>query len=281
MATYPRSATKLLQSIAMLESGLELSGRLLALATSSNSAEQMHIDGVLEILAMAGLGVEDLQNTPELPFEEAVMHRWLASGRGRESIAQDCSGKHAAMLATCVRAGWTTSDYLDPNHPLQRAITEVVRRYTGEESQIGVDGCGAPAHTMSLRAMARYFGRIAGAGQGHEKAVADAFRQWPEYVSGPNRWECALHRAVPGLICKIGAEASFGIGLPDGRGIGIRIDDGSYRALPVLAVAALGLLGIESAELNRIASVPILGGARQVGEIESRVAQAVGAASSY
>lgn len=270
--TYPRSATKVFQAIAMLESGYDLVGPLLALAEASHSGEGVHLAGVRAILEAGGLTEHELQNTPDFPIDEQARVEWIAGGGHKASVTQNCSGKHAAMLVTCVRAGWPIDTYLDPAHPLQERVTEVVERYTGVRPDVGVDGCGAPAHTMSVRALARAFGQIAASREGAERAAAQAFREFPEYVSGTRRWESRLHRAVPGLICKYGAEATFAIGLPNGQGIAFRMDDGGERALPVIAVEALGLLGIRSEELTQIGSVPVLGGGRPVGEIASDLA---------
>lgn len=266
---FPRSATKVFQAIGMLECGLDLEGRLLALAAASHSGEDFHIAGVGEILSGAGLDASALQNTPSLPLDEATAHAWLASGRGEERVAQNCSGKHAAMVRTCVRAGWDVASYRDVQHPLQRAITDLVVEMTGVEPSIATDGCGAPAHTMSTRALAAAFGSVAGASEGPAHLVADAYRAYPEYVSGSTRWERALHAAVYGLVCKIGAEGTLGIGLADGRGIAIKIDDGAARALPVIAVAALRRIGVDSPGLDDIARVPVLGHGQPVGQISA------------
>lgn len=268
---YPRSATKPFQAIAMLESGLDLDGERLALAAASHSGEHMHLIVVEQILTEAGLSTADLQNTPDYPLDEVAQGEWIAAGRGRESLVQNCSGKHAAMLRTCVRAGWPTDSYLDPGHPLQRAIESVTERFTGERPDVGVDGCGAPAHTMSVVALARSFGAIAAARNGAAAALAQAYRAHPEHVSGTRRWEARLHRAVPGLVCKIGAEGTFAIGLSTGQGIAIKVDDGAGRPLPAVAVEALGLLGIRSEELTEIGSVPVLGHGRPVGEVVSQL----------
>lgn len=266
-ASYPRSATKPLQVIAMLEAGLDVDGALLALASASHSGEDFHLRGVEQLLAGAGLGLDALQNTPDYPLDEESGIEWILGANRASSITQNCSGKHAAMLRTCVRAGWPTASYLDAEHPMQAAITAVVERYTGEPTHIGIDGCGAPAHTMSVVALARVFGQIAASRDGAAHRLAEAMRAHPEYVSGTRRWEYRLHRAVPGLICKFGAEGCVGIGLPNGQGIAIKVDDGADRVLPVIAVEVLGSLGIRSEELTNIGTVPVLGHGRPVGEI--------------
>lgn len=263
---YPRSATKIFQVIAMLECGLPLAGPLLALAAASHSGWPDQLEGARQILDLAGLPTEALRNTPDYPLSAEARVSWIAAGHGKEAIAQNCSGKHAAMLYTCVVNGWPTDGYLDPAHPLQQAITAWIATQT-KATHIGIDGGGAPAHAMSTLELAVSYGRIATAKGGSSMRAADAFRDFPEMVSGPDRFEAKLHHAVPGLICKIGAAATLAMGLPNGTGIAIKVDDGGELALPVIAVEALGALGIRSEALTQIASVPVLGGGRPVGEV--------------
>ena len=153
---FPRSSNKPLQAVAMLRAGLPLDGHLLALACASHSGERYHLDGVLRLLAGVGLDVSTLLNTPAFPLDEDERLAWRVARRTPSALAQNCSGKHAAMLATCVVNGWPIEDYLDPEHPLQRAISETVADLAGEPvAAIGVDGCGAPAHALSPLGLAR------------------------------------------------------------------------------------------------------------------------------
>ena len=269
---FPRSATKPMQAVAMLESGLDLDGRLLALAAASHAGEPFHLDGVREILAGAGLSADDLQNTPDYPLDESARVDWIRSGRGKEPIAQNCSGKHAAMLRTCVRAGWDTATYRDPGHPLHRRVREVVGRLAdGPVTDPSVDGCGAPVFGTSLVGLARSYGRIAGATDGPEAAVAAAYRDFPAYPSGSIRDERALHEAVPGLVCKGGAEAVLAGGLPDGTGIALKMADGMGRGRTELFVAVLRVLGVETSGLDPLASTPVLGHGEPVGAVLVRI----------
>ena len=140
------------------------------------------------------------------------------------------------MLATCVVNGWDLATYRDPAHPLQVAVAETVRELTGvEPSAVAVDGCGAPIHAVPSRALAPPFGRLAAATEGPEAKVATAIRDFPEYLGGTHRDVTALIRGVDGLIAKDGAEAVYAVGLPDGRGIAVKVADGSSRARSVAA----------------------------------------------
>ena len=118
----PRSCNKPIQALAMLRSGLDLDGELLALACASHSGEDFHLDGVRRILAGAGLGESALQTPPDYPLDDDAREDLIRAGGTRTSIHMNCSGKHAAMLATCVANGWSIDDYLAPEHPLLSLI---------------------------------------------------------------------------------------------------------------------------------------------------------------
>ncbi len=116
----------------MLRCGLDLDGRLLALAAASHSGEDFHVAGVREILAGAGLDEGALACPAALPLDEQCAHAVLRRGGGPERLFNNCSGKHAAMAATCVAAGWPVTGYQKPDHPLQRAILDTAQRLAGE-----------------------------------------------------------------------------------------------------------------------------------------------------
>ena len=268
---FPRSSSKPIQALAMLRAGLDLDGELLAMAAASHSGERFHLDNVLRILAGAGLTEQDLQNTPDLPYDETERTEWIAAGRKATSLAQNCSGKHSAMLATCVAAGWDTATYRDPQHPLQQLMEQTLADVSGESvAATGIDGCGAPVMAVSLTGLARAFSRIAAAPKGTDEAkVADAMRAFPECIGGTRRDVTTLMRGVPGLIAKDGAESVYAVGLPDGRAIALKIADGGQRARPVVMVAALRRLGIDSDVFDTMAYAPVLGHGHMVGSTDA------------
>jgi L-asparaginase II len=274
---YPRSCNKPVQAAAMLRLGLDLDGELLALASASHSGEPFHVEGVRRILSGAGLDEAALRTPPDYPLDEEARTVAIRAGAPRSAVAMNCSGKHAAMLATCVARGWDTSTYLDPTHPLQEGIAATFGELTGEAvAWVGVDGCGAPLFTASLTGLARAFRALATAPHGTaERRVADAIRAFPEYVSGTRRDEAALLRAVPGAIAKAGAESCYAFALPDGRAVALKIDDGSARARPVVMAAALRRLGIEElagADVDAVSATGVallLGGGVPVGELRA------------
>lgn len=269
---FARSSLKPLQAVAMLRSGLDLADDLVALACASHNGEPRHLDGVIRILGPAGLQVAELQNTPDLPIGEAAQIAWLRAGRERESLAQNCSGKHAAMLATCVTAGWPTVDYLEPTHPLQLRIRETIRELTGDEPSVQtVDGCGAPLFSCTLAGLARAFGRIASSTDPSPAWVARAMNRHPEMVGGDGRDVTRLMAALPGVVAKDGAEGVYAVGLSDGRGAALKVLDGSQRPRPVVMAALLARLGIEHPVLAEIGRAPVLGHGKQVGQVEVAV----------
>ncbi|MGH3714599.1 MAG: asparaginase [Micromonosporaceae bacterium] len=271
---FPRSSNKPLQTLAMVRHGLDLDAELLALASASHSGEEFHVDGVRQILARAGLTPEALQCPPDLPIGVAAHRAYLAAGGDETRLHMNCSGKHAAMLATCVINGWPTDNYRDPNHPLQRAIADTVAELAGAPiAATGVDGCGAPLYAIPLTGLARAFSVLASAAPGTlERRVADAIRTHPEWVggTGPERRDTVLMQRVPGLLAKDGAEAVSAIGLPDGRAVAVKIADGGSRARTVAAVAALRQLGVEG--LDDLATEPVLGHAEPVGAVRPAAA---------
>ncbi|MFJ3088165.1 asparaginase [Streptomyces sp. NPDC086838] len=268
---FPRSSNKPMQAAAVLRAGLDLSGERLALAAASHSGEGFHLDLVRKMLAEHGLSPEDLQTPPDLPLDQVEAESYLAAGHVRERITMNCSGKHAAMLAACALNGWDLSGYLDPAHPLQRLVHQVVEEAAGEEvAAVGTDGCGAPLMAISLVGLARAFRSFVTAEPGTaERRVADAMRAHPEYVAGTRRPDTWLMREVPGTLSKMGAEAVQAVALADGRALAFKIDDGSTRALGPVLARALGLLGIDAPVVGRIGRAPLLGGAAEVGEIRA------------
>ncbi len=274
---FPRSSNKPFQAAAMLRCGLKLDRELLALAAASHSGEDFHVAGVRAILASAGLAEGDLQCPPDYPLDEPSQRAMIAAGTDPDRIHMNCSGKHAAMLATCVAAGWPTQSYRDPGHPLQLYIRDTVARLAGEPvAAVGVDGCGAPLMAISVAGLARAFRAVVLAEPGTaERAVADAMRSYPEWTSGTTRPESALMRAVPGLLLKSGADGVEGFALADGRAGAFKIEDGAARGRVPVTVALLRRLGAEMvpgtdvAALGELASAPVYGGGQVVGEIRA------------
>lgn len=264
---YPRSAIKPLQATAMVRCGLALAPDLLAVVCASHSGEERHRRAVEAILRGAGLGTDALQNTPDWALDQQEARRMIRADERPSSLAQNCSGKHAGMLATAVVNGWPWEAYRELDHPLQRAITEVVAEATGEEvGHTGVDGCGAPAPAVTLVGLARAMRHVATAPAGTaERRVVDAMRAHPAMVGGTGRDVTLFMQRIPGLVAKDGAEAVFAIALRDGRALALKIEDGANRPRVPLAVAALARLGVDVSTLLDLAHVAVYGHGEEVG----------------
>jgi L-asparaginase II len=265
----PRSSAKPLQAVGMLRAGLDVDGERLALVCASHSGEPRHLAVVRQLLAGAGLDESDLDNTPGMPLDSTARRDLIRAGEGPSRIAQNCSGKHAGMLATCVAAGWPTAGYRDPDHPLQRSLRAAIEDLTGDRvTATVVDGCGAALFAVTLTGLARAFARIASAPEGSpEHRCRSAMQEHPELVGGTGRDVTRLIAEIPGLIGKDGAEGVFAAGLADGRAVAVKIDDGAERArIPVL-VAALRSVGVDAPLLGEFATMPVLGHGEPVGQV--------------
>jgi L-asparaginase II len=265
-AVLPRSSNKPLQAAAMLRAGLPLDGELLALAAASHSGEDFHAQGVYDILDFAGLTAADLRCPPALPIDEPTARRLIRENETPESrVRMNCSGKHAAMLATCIANDWPTETYMDLEHPLQQHIRETIEELAREPiAATGVDGCGAPLFALTLGGLARAYRALVLAEPGTpERQVADAMRKFPEWTSGTTRDENRLMADIPGLLLKGGAEGVDAFALPDGSAAALKIEDGAARARTPVTVAILAMLGAQPpAEL---ATALVIGGGKPVG----------------
>jgi L-asparaginase II len=268
---FPRSVTKVAQATAMVRAGLELDSVSLALAASSHCAEPFHLSGVRRILAGVGLDESALGNPPDLPLDEEVREEYLRAGGRPARIVMTCSGKHAAMLATCVVRGWPLESYMEADHPLQLAVRDTLAELAGERvSDSGADGCGVPLFAISLTGLARIFRAHVLAAEGTpERRVADAMRRHPHFVGGSHRDDSQLMAAIPGLLAKNGAEGVYAFALPDGRAAAIKIDDGALRAAVPVAVGLLRSFGVEDPVLDEVGAAPVRSGDEVVGEIRA------------
>ena len=269
---YPRSSNKPMQAVAMVRAGLRLPADLLALVCASHDGTAAHLAAARRILASAGLTEADLANTPSMPLDEQSALEALRHGGGATALQMNCSGKHSGMLATCVLNGWAhDASYLDVEHPLQRLVTETIDDLCAEpHAHIGVDGCGAPAHVMSLLGLARAFRSIAtGEGGSGCDEVRGAMTSNPVMVGGSERDVTLLMQQVPGLMAKDGADGVFAAALPDGRAVAMKIADGGDRARPPVMVAALARLGVDVSAVAPFIESRIMGHGRVVGTVRA------------
>jgi L-asparaginase II len=268
----PRSANKPLQLVGMLRAGLDLPPPDLAIAASSHSGETAHVRRVRDLLNGHSLPESSLACPPALPLDEAAARAVLAAGGGPARAFMNCSGKHTAMVLTCVARGWPVAGYTDPAHPLQAALRATVEDLAGEPvGVVAVDGCGAPLFGLTLTGLARAFARLVTAEpESPERRVADAMRAHPDLVGGTGRDVTALMAGAPGVLAKDGAEGVYAAALPDGAAVAVKVTDGAQRARTPMLVGALRRLGLDAPVLDELAEVPVLGGGRPVGAARLR-----------
>jgi L-asparaginase II len=267
----PRSSAKPLQAVGMLRAGLDVDDEALALVCASHSGEPRHLEVVRRILAAAGLDESALDNTPGMPIDDEARRSMIRAGEGPSRITQNCSGKHAGMLATCVAAGWPTAGYRDADHPLQRSIRATVEDLSGDAVTASVvDGCGAALFAITLAGLARSFARVATAPEGSpEGRCFAAMRAHPYLVGGRGRDVTRLIADVPDLVAKDGAEGVYAAATSDGRAVAIKIDDGGERARMPVLVSALRSVGVDAPVLSELANVAVLGHGEPVGAVRA------------
>jgi L-asparaginase II len=276
---FARSSMKPLQaavslSLATAMPGFDPPAPEVAVMCASHNGEPVHLEAVRSLLARAGVPESALRCTPKRPWDQESM---IADPQLR-AVNSDCSGKHAGMLAACVAQGWPLESYRDPEHPLQRAMTDAVRAASGADRvRIGVDGCGAPVHGLALRGLATIFARLAapetlGPLEPHARGAVAAMLAQPYLVAGRDRVDTAVMEVAPNVMVKAGAEAVVCAAVPD-RGIGIaaKIGDGGWRAVGPAVVRALRLLDVlDDGQVEALAPharTQVLGGGRPVGEL--------------
>lgn len=270
-AILPRSTVKPLQALACLTAGAPLAGEELAIAAGSHTGEDSHVHTVGTILARAGLDEAALGCPFDRPEDETTFERMIRAGQQRTAVRMNCSGKHAAMLLACAVNGWSTHDYLDPEHPLQRHIAATIAETTGVPvTRTAIDGCGAPLFDTTVRGLATAFRRLAIADPDEPAgAVAAAMRAHPHHVGGRGHANTELMSSLPGVLAKGGAEGVIGVAAANGASVSMKIIDGSPRATTLIALAVLDFLDIPTAGAERLATPLVFGGGVRVGEIDA------------
>ena len=271
---FPRSTLKPLQAVALLRAGADLDGVDLVLSSASHCGSHRHTDHVESMLAHDGLSVDDLGCPAQWPLGVSDKADRIAKGEKAQRVTMNCSGKHAGFLRTCVTNGWDTATYLEPTHPLQVKIREVVEEFTGTtELWPAVDGCGAPLYGMSLRALGTGLARMSDGTDPDATRLVDAIREHPWALDGPGRDNTRVIE-VTGTIAKIGAEGVL-LAARDGIAVVIKCLDGSQRPNTAVAVTLLERHGvIDAAARDTLISQlvePITGGSAVVGTLSVSV----------
>lgn len=249
---YPRSACKMLQALPLMESGAgaSLSDRQVALACASHQGSALHVSAVRDWLASMDLSEADLRCGTHDPYDIPERNRLICTGDSACQMHNNCSGKHTGFLMLN-RHLKGDAEYIDPAHPVQKAVRAAFEEVTGEESPgYGIDGCSAPNFATSLGGLARAMARFATATDTDPRGAAmvrlrTAMARHPEMVAGETRACTDLMRAMNGVAIKTGAEAVFVAILPEqGLGIALKIVDGATRASEAAIIALLARLGV-------------------------------------
>jgi L-asparaginase II len=253
---FPRSSCKMIQALPLVESGAAdafgLTTAQLALSCASHQGAALHVNAARDWLAGIGLGEPDLRCGSHEPYDKAERDRLICDHEGPCQLHNNCSGKHSGFLTVTkhLKAG---PEYVEIDHPLQKAIRAATEEVTGETvAGYGIDGCSAPNFAMSVAGLARAMAKFAKAGAGgsvRERAMQrlrDAMAAHPEYVAGEGRSCTELMRAMGGRVAiKTGAEAVFIAIIPEKKlGLAMKIEDGNSRASEAALVGILTQLGV-------------------------------------
>ena len=251
LAVLSRSSSKMIQALPLIESGAAdaagLTPAQLSFACASHAGMPIHVAMAREWLATLGLDDDDLRCGAHYPYNREAEVELIVQGETPCQVHNNCSGKHCGFLTLSAKLGGGP-EYIDPDHPVQRAILEAFERVTGETSPgFGIDGCSAPNFASTLHGMARAMAHFAASPDGSAEArLHEAMRTHPEYVAGEGRACTELMRACNGKAAiKTGAEGFFNAILPELKlGISLKISDGTTRASECAMAALLVKLGV-------------------------------------
>lgn len=276
-----RSSLKPLQALAAMSLGADLTGTAAALATASHRSEAGHVETVTAMLETAGLSADDLRCPSVHPADGAYRRSLAEAGDPISPVHFNCSGKHAAFLRAARAVGADTASCLDPAHPVQARVAEVVAAFADETpAAVGTDGCGAPVFALSLTGLARAIGRVVGLGSAapgsatpgladfadHARTLIDAVFAQPWAIEGHGRPNTTVIERL-GVFAKGGAEGVIVMATRDGHAVALKCLDGSSRATGLVALTLLRRAGAlpevgddELAEVARLITEPVTGG---------------------
>lgn len=264
--TFVRSAIKMFQALPLVEDGgverFGLTGEEIAVTTASHGGEPLHLDAARSLLGKIGVNADRLACGPHPPMHAASADALRDAGQAPERIHNNCSGKHAGLLALATLHGWPLDGYHLLAHPVQSRVLATLAEWMAtphDQIVCAVDGCGLPTFALPLDRVALGCARLSAAAHAGDEAparVLGAMTAHPEYVAGTDRLCTDLMRAAGGRVwAKVGAEGYYCAGVPArGLGIAVKVEDGAWRAVePALlavlrAVEALDNEAVESLE---------------------------------
>jgi len=265
--TYLRSSAKPFQALPLLLTGAAdrfgFDDREVALACASHNGEPIHTEVVASMLRKIGLGPEALKCGVHEPYSPEAALELRARGEEPSALHNNCSGKHAGMLAVALHLGASIENYESPENPVQKAIADVLSRFSDvsvTDMAIGIDGCTAPIFGITVKAMALAYARLVSPLASFDTITRNACERivrvmttYPELIGGTSdRLDTEIMRAARGrLVSKVGAEGVYTAGVrpceewPNGLGLALKIEDGDdKRARPTVVIESLRQLGV-------------------------------------
>jgi L-asparaginase II len=254
---FLRSTAKPFIAAAVVEAGARerfgLDATEIAVMAASHAGEPFHVRAVESLLRKIGMDESALQCGVQAPYDEAAAQALRRTGRAPSAVYNNCSGKHAGILALCTIIGADPATYLRVENPAQRRILDFCARLSDDDAAtwpVAVDGCGIPVYATSLQRAARSFSRfatLAGIDQRDAHAlrvVRDAMVAHPEYVSGTAQLDTELMRVgEQSIASKAGAEGVHGVAaIAKGYGYAAKVLDGGARARGPSTIAVLSAL---------------------------------------
>ena len=244
---YPRSAIKAFQCLPVIESGAAnrfgLNDEEIALCCSSHSGEAEHVRVAHSILRKSGIDEACYECGAHAPTFKQAAYQLVRDGLEPQQIHNNCSGKHAGMLALAKQLNADHHNYVLPDHPVQKAIAKTIERMCGVDLAIapmGVDGCSVPTWAIPLANMALGFARLANAENPAALRIINAARAHPFMIAGTGRFDTRVMQAVPRLFLKTGAEGVYCGCIPHaGLGFALKCDDGATRAAEVASISVV------------------------------------------
>jgi L-asparaginase II len=265
--TFLRSSAKPLQALPLLVTGAAerfgFTDEEVALACASHNGEPIHTRIVASMLEKIGVGPDALKCGVHEPYSPEAAGVLRARNEVPNVLHNNCSGKHAGMLAVALHLGASTDNYESPENPVQIEIARAVSQFTDvavEDLAVGIDGCAAPIFGISIWAMALAYARLVAPPESFDKATRDACERivrvmtaYPELIGGTSdRLDTEIMRAARGrVVSKVGAEGVYTAGIlpcetwPNGLGLALKIEDGDdKRARPPVVIESLRQLGV-------------------------------------
>ena len=245
MPIYPRSAIKAFQCLPMIESGAAdafgFTDEEIALCCASHSGEPEHVRVAKSILAKCQVDETCYECGAHYPSSKEATYELVRHGEKPQQIHNNCSGKHAGMLALARQLGIDSKDYVKLDHPVQRAIAKTIEKLCEvdlSKAPVGIDGCSVPTWAIPLHNMALGFAKLCDGTHAPYQRIIRAARNHPFMIAGSGRFDTRVMQAVPRLFMKFGAEGVFCGSIPHaGLGFALKCDDGAARAVEVAMIS--------------------------------------------